>query len=85
MTHMCSLAFSHQYWQLSFQTHQLLFSQASAEVRGESTPERKFALTGDRTHNHQVKSLTHSPLSHQDRVKQKREAHYLFTKDIVLD
>ena len=32
--------------QLSFQSHQLLFSHASAEVRGENMPERKFASTG---------------------------------------
>ena len=34
--------------------------------RGErrNTPERKFASTGDRTHNRQVMSPTHSPLSH---------------------
>ena len=50
--------------QLSFQRHQLLFSHASAEVRRENTPETKFALTGDRTHNHQVMSPTRSPLSH---------------------
>ena len=50
--------------QLSFQSHRLLFSHASAEVRGENTPERKLALTGDRTHNHQVISPTRSPLSH---------------------
>ena len=35
-----------------------------AEVRGENTPERKVATTGDRTHNHQVMSPTRSPLSH---------------------
>ena len=40
------------------------FSHASAEVRGENTPERKVASTGDRTHNHQVMSPTGSPLSH---------------------
>ena len=34
------------------------------EVRGEKMPERKAASTGDRTHNHQVMSLTRSPLSH---------------------
>ena len=34
---------------LSFQSHRLLFSHASAEVRGENTPERKFASTGDQT------------------------------------
>ena len=28
--------------QISFQSHQLLFSHASAEVRGENTPERNF-------------------------------------------
>ena len=33
------------------QSHQLLFSHVSAEVRGENTPERKVASTGDRTHN----------------------------------
>ena len=49
---------------LSFQSHRLLFSHASAEVRGENTPERKVASTWDRTHNHQVMSLTRSPLSH---------------------
>ena len=41
-----------------------LFSHVSAEVTGENTPERKAASTGDRTHNHQVTSLTRSPLSH---------------------
>ena len=35
--------------QLSFQSHRLVFSHASAEVRDENTPERKFALTGYRT------------------------------------
>ena len=40
------------------------FSHASAEVRGENTPERKFTPSGDRTHNHQVMSQTCSPLSH---------------------
>ena len=50
--------------QLFFQSHRLLFSHASVEVRGENTPERKVASTGDRTHNHQVMSPTRSPLSH---------------------
>ena len=63
--HMCFLAFSHQYLHnFSFQSHWLLFPHASAEVRGENTPERKVASTGDQTHNHQVMSLTCSPLSH---------------------
>ena len=31
----------------SFEGHQLLFSHASTEVRGENMPERKFASTGD--------------------------------------
>ena len=48
----------------SFQSHRLLFSHASAEVRGKNTLERKVASTGDQTHNHQVMSLTRSPLSH---------------------
>ena len=42
----------------------LFFSHASAEVRGENTPEGKVASTGDRTHNHQVVSPTRSPLSY---------------------
>ena len=50
--------------QLSFQIHRLLFSHASAELRGENTSERKFASTWYPTHNHQVMSLTRSPLSH---------------------
>ena len=29
--------------QISFHSHQILFSHASSEVRGENTPERKFA------------------------------------------
>ena len=50
--------------QISFQSHRLLFSHASAEVKGENTPERNFASTGSRTHNHQVMSPTRSRLSH---------------------
>ena len=61
VTHMCFLAVSHNFY---FQSHQLLFSHASLEVRGGNTPERKVASTGDRTHNHQVMSTTRSPLSH---------------------
>ena len=55
---------AHVLTQLSFQSHQLLFSHASAEVRGENMPERKFASTGYRAHNHQVMGLTPSALSH---------------------
>ena len=51
--------------QLSFQSHQLLFSQASAELQGKITQERKFASTGYRTYNHQVIGPTCSPLSHR--------------------
>ena len=50
--------------QISFQNHRLLFSHASAEVRGEKKPERNFASTESRTHNHQVMSPTRSPQSH---------------------
>ena len=49
---------------ISFRSHRLLFSHASAEVRGENTPERKLASTGYRTYNHQVMSPTRSPLSY---------------------
>ena len=37
---------------------------SSKAVGGENMPERKFASTADRTHNHQVMSLTCSPLNH---------------------
>ena len=47
----------------SFQSHRLLFSHAPAEGKGENTSDRRFASTGDRTHNHQVMSSTRSPLS----------------------
>ena len=50
--------------QLFFPKPPLLFSHALAEVRGENTPERKFASTGDLTHNHQVMCPTRSQLSH---------------------
>ena len=50
--------------QISFQSHRLIFSHASAEVRVENTPERKIVSTGSRTHNHQVMSPTRPPLSH---------------------
>ena len=62
VTHMCSLALSHQYYHnFSFQSHR---PHASAEVRGENMPEGKFASTGDQTHKRQVMSPTRSPLSH---------------------
>ena len=51
--------------QLSFQSHRLLFSHASAEERGENMRERKIALTGNRTYNQQVMSPTCSPLDHR--------------------
>ena len=50
--------------QLSFQSHQLLFSHASAELIGENTSERKFASNRYQTYKHQVMSPICSPLSH---------------------
>ena len=38
--------------QISFQSHWLLFSHASAELRGENMPERNFVSTGSQTQNH---------------------------------
>ena len=65
VTHMCSLAFSHQYLHnFSFQSHRLLFSHASEEMRGKNKPERRVASTGDRTYNHKVITPTRSALSH---------------------
>ena len=52
VTHMCFLAFSHQYYFLSKATD--YFSRMfHAEIGGENTPERKFASTGYRTQSHQ--------------------------------
>ena len=52
---------------LSFQSHRLLFSHASAEVRGKNTPDRKFStryqttihisLTFPGFHKYQAKAL----------------------------
>ena len=55
--------------QISFQSHWLLFSHASAAVSGENKLERKFASTGYPTHDHQVINPTHSPLSHLGRAR----------------
>ena len=52
-----------------FSFHQILFSHASAEVRGENTPERNFTSTGSWTHNFLDMSLTRLPLNHQDGAK----------------
>ena len=51
--------------QIFIQSHRLLFSHASAEVRGENTLERNFASCGSLTLNHQVMSPTRSPLTTQ--------------------
>ena len=40
------------------------------QVRGENMSERKFASARDRTHNHQVMNLIHSPLSHPGRAQE---------------
>ena len=55
---------------ISFQMHWLLLSQALAEVRGKNMPERNFASTGFRAHNHQVMSPTRTPLSHPGGVNE---------------
>ena len=49
--------------QLFFPKPPTAFLTHFSEVRGENTPERKFASIGARTHNHQVMSPTLSPLS----------------------
>ena len=65
VTHMCFLAFSHQYkHNFSFQSHRLLFSHASAEVRGENTPERKSRLnrgSNSKPPGHEFYTLTPKP------------------------
>ena len=48
---------------LSFESHRIFFSHTLAEARGENTPERKFASTGYKAHNHQVMSSPLGPKS----------------------
>ena len=72
--------------QISFQSHRLLFSYVSEELRGENTRERNFASTGSRTHNYQVMSPTRSPLSHrgvwiQDQKAPSMESYLLTAND----
>ena len=62
----CVSWLSHTSTNTTFQSRRLLFSHASAEVRGENTAERKFTSTGSRTQNHQVMSPTRSRLSYPD-------------------
>ena len=50
--------------QISFQSHRLLFLTCFIRGEGENMPERNFAPTGSRTHNHKVMSQTLSRLSH---------------------
>ena len=63
--------FTPELTQLSFQSHQLLFSQASSEIGCENMPERNFAYTRDRTHNYQVMSQIQPTQSR--RAGQKKE------------
>ena len=62
---MCLSMFSHNRTNtIFFSTTLTIFLNALTKVRDENTPERKFAWTGYGTRNHQVMSLTCSPLSH---------------------
>ena len=64
VTHVCFLAFSHQcYHKFSFQSHKLLFSHASAKVRGENTPERSRLNRGSNSQppGHESNTLTTEP------------------------
>ena len=45
------------------------FLTCFSRLRGENTPEKMFASTGPRTHNHQVMSPTRSLLSHPGGAK----------------
>ena len=49
---------------ISFQSHRLLFSHASADVRGENTPEKKFCLNrvlNSQPPGHESNTLTTEP------------------------
>ena len=67
--------------QISFQSHRLLFSHASAEVRGENTPVGNFASTGSRTRNHQVMSPTRSPQSLPGGAKEFEDYNFVFDEN----
>ena len=56
--------------QISFQSHQLLFSHASAEVRGENTQERNFPLNQASNSGHESDMLTTEPPRWGIKVKQ---------------
>ena len=61
------------------------FSQVLLQVRGKNTPERKVASTGDRTHNHQFMSPTHSPLSHPDGAPYSESSHHSLEPCLMTD
>ena len=70
--------------QFSFQSHRLLFSHASAEVRGKNMLKRKFASTGYRTPTHQVMSPTCSSLSQPGRADQDQTAQNVRPLGLIL-
>ena len=43
--------------QISFQSHQVLFTHASADVGGQNAPERKFASTRYQTQVYSIKEV----------------------------
>ena len=58
--------------QLSFQSHQLLFSHASAEVRGENMPQRKVRLnrgSNSQPSGHESDTLTPEPSKQGTKIK----------------
>ena len=63
--HMCFLPFSHQYYHnYSFQSHRLLFSHASAELRGEKIAGKKSRLnwgSNSQSPGHESDTLTTEP------------------------
>ena len=64
MTHMCFLAFSHL-TQPFFPKPPTTFLTCFCKGERRKYAGKKSRLDRDRTHNHQVMSLTRSPLSHQ--------------------
>ena len=69
---------------ISFQSHRQLLSHASAEVRGENTPERNFASTGSLTHNHQAMSRTRSLLSHPGGALELKDDKTVYSKPCLV-
>ena len=81
VTHMCFLAFSHQYyWNFSFQSHRLLFSHASAKYAGKKS--RLNRGSNSQPPGHESDTLTTEP-SGRGTLKSDKSIILLFGKELT--